>query len=74
MKQKAKLYRVELFHQDDRMIVGMRSYFEKHISMVDARNWAIEKGKFGNAESVRLFVKKESKYNRYDYIAEISII
>ena len=74
MKQKVRKYRVELFHQDESMIKGMRSYFEKHASLEDARRWAIKMGMNGNAESVRLYVKNENKYNRYEYVAEISII
>ena len=74
MKSKANEYRVELFHQNDKMIKGMRSYFEKFASLEDARRWAIENGKSGNAESVRLYVKNKNRYNHYDYVAEISII
>jgi hypothetical protein len=71
---KLRQYRVELFHQDDRMIVGMRSDFSKQDSLENARRWAIERGRKGNAESVRLYVKDERKYNRYSYITEISLI
>ena len=74
MKTKAKEYRVELFHQDDRMIIGMRSDFSKHASLESARRWAIERGRKGNAEIVRLFVKDDNRYNHYNYVAEISII
>ena len=74
MKEKSRLYRVELFHQDDRMINGMRSDFQKHVSLEDARRWAIERGQRGNAESVRLYEKDERRYNQYNYVAEISII
>lgn len=74
MKEKSRLYRVELFHQDERMLKGMRSDFQKHVSLENARRWAVERGQRGNAEYVRLYVKDEKRYNNYNYVAEISII
>ena len=73
MKQKMKQYRVELFN-DYAPIQGMRSDFEKHESVENARRWAIERGKKGNASYVRLYEKSDRVYNHYVYLTEISIV
>lgn len=68
-----KSYRVELFN-DYAPINGMRSDFAKHPNLENARNWAIERGKKGNASYVRLYEKSNKTYNHYNYIAQINII
>lgn len=73
MAKKMKQYRVELFN-DYLPIQGMRSDFEKHESLEDARRWAIDRGKKGGASYVRLYEKSDTRYNHYVYVAEISII
>jgi hypothetical protein len=70
---KVKNYRVELFN-DYAPINGMCSDFAKHTSLVNARNWAIERGKKGEASYVRLYEKSENRYNHYVFVAEISLI
>ncbi len=73
MSKKVKMYRVELFN-DYTPIIGMRSDFSKQASLEDARLWAIERGRKGGADYVRLYEKSENRYNSYNYVAELSTI
>lgn len=72
MKKKVVMYRVELYN-DNAPIDGMRSDFAKHYSLENARRWAIERGKKGNAGYVRLFKKNLSRYNHFDYVELINL-
>ncbi len=72
MAKKMNQYRVELFN-DHLPIDGMRSDFAKYPDLESARRWAIERGKKGNAEYVRLYIKSENRYNHYNYVAQITL-
>ena len=73
MAKKMKMYRVELFN-DHSPIDGMKSDFAEHPDLESARRWAIDRGKKGNAEYVRLYVKSDIRYNHYIYSSQISLI
>lgn len=70
--EKAIMYRVELFN-DHAKVKGMQSDFAKHTSLENARRWAIERGKKGEAEYVRLYEKSQYQYNHYLYKAELHV-
>lgn len=66
------MYRVELFN-DYVKIKGMQSDFAEHASLENARRWAIERGRRGGAEYVRLYEKSKSQYNHYIFKAELHV-
>ena len=56
------------------MTAVIRKYFAEHPDLESARRWAIDRGKKGNAEYVRLYVKSDIRYNHYIYSSQISLI